>query len=226
MKLSRRAVMAGAASLPLISSPVFAQGAEAQRRFEIYRGSTKIGEQVVAIAQSASGLKVDIDIDIKVKLFGFDAYSYSMMNRETWVDGEVASIHSRTQENGDSFRVDAERAPDGLDVEASKFTGLVTGSIATTTYWHPVFLERPVWISTQDGSQFDVNARRDATTTFETPLGAFDATRYAVVGDIDLNLYYDPSGEWVGSTFEARGQTARIVTQDPDVSLTRLWDTA
>lgn len=226
MTLSRRSVLAGAATLPMLGMPAFAQGREARRQFQIYRGSTKIGEQSLRVAQTMSGLEVDVDIDIQVKLFGFNAYSYSMTNKETWVEGEVASIHARTFENGDEFRVDAERAPNGLEVEASKFSGVVEGSVATTTYWHPTFLERPVWISTQDGSQFDVGTRRDANTVFDTPLGQLNTTRYSIIGDISLNLYYAQNGEWVGSTFDARGQTARIVAESSDTSLIDLWSTA
>ena len=59
---------------------------------------------------------------------------------------------------------------------------------------------------------------------FSTPAGAIATTRWRIGGDLtDLFLYYDQSGEWVGTEFPARGETATFAVTARGPSLTSLW---
>ena len=63
-------------------------------------------------------------------------------------------------------RQTVEMSFDGVEVEGTAFQGVIKGNPATTTYWSQAFLERPVWISTQNGLPFNVSE----TCTLAGPL--------------------------------------------------------
>ncbi len=166
---------------------------------------------------------MEIDIDILVRVLGIAAYRYTMTNSERWNGGEVVSIRSRTDNDGDEAFVTANRTGDALEVEGSTFSGAVPGLVGTTTYWTPAFLQRDVWVSTQGGAPLDIAARRAGTAQYPTPAGAVPTTAWELGPELEATLHYSDTGEWVGSTFDARGQQVRYVPQDLDPALAPLW---
>lgn len=224
MYLSRRtAVLGGLSTLLLAGGP--ASAASATRRLVLFRGDSRIGEQQLTVRRSGAEVAVETDIDIDVRLIGLPVYSYRLSARETWSNGALTSLTAETDDNGTEHFVEATGAGGRVEVRGSEFSGTVEGNPATTSYWSPAFLDRPVWISTQDGRPLDVRARNAGQVRFPTASGeTVAATRWQIAGGIDgLDLYYDDAAEWIGSEFEARGEMARFLTASPGASLTPLW---
>ena len=94
---------------------------------------------------------------------------------------------------------------------------------ATTTYWTPEFLERGTWISTQTGRPLAVSVAQAGSAEIPGPDGPLTARRWQVSGDIDLALFYDDRGEWMGSAFDAGGETARFRALSAAPALAPLW---
>ncbi|MEO1539673.1 MAG: DUF6134 family protein [Pseudomonadota bacterium] len=206
--------------------PTVARAETARRTFRIVRGGSNIGEQTITVEKTGERLRVAIDIEIAVKLLGITAYRYEMSNVETWSNGAVQTISARTRDNGKDAYVEAERTVAGLNVRGSGYTGTVRGDIATTTYWTTAFLKRPVWISTQDGAPFDITARQAGPFQFPTTSGSVSATQWQTSGDLELALFYDAQGEWVGSEFDAQGTAARFISTGTSDRLSALWSNA
>ncbi len=226
MELSRRSILTGATAAGLVLA--FPAGAATgARSMALLRAGSRIGSKTVRVRQSSAEVAVETNIDIDVRLVGLPLYRYKLLASEVWVGGELASLRSRTDDNGTAHFVDATREGDRVRVAGSAFSGTVSGNPATTSYWSPAFLERSTWISTQDGRPLSVTALRSGSTDFPTLGGTIEATRWKIGGDIDgLELFYDRSGEWVGSEFPARGETARFVTAERGAALTPLWANA
>jgi len=225
MPLRRRSVLGGAAALVATAVPLVAPAQSASRRLVLFRGDRRIGAQTVSVARSGAQVDVSIDIDIDVNLIGLPVYTYRLSARETWRGGALVSLQAECNDNGTEHFVNATGSADGVRVDGSEFRGTLGGNPGTTTYWNPAFLERPVWISTQDGRPLEITARRAGD--IEVPTvggGAIPATRWQIRGEIDsLELFYDAGGEWVGSQFRARGETARFLVADRGAPLTPLW---
>lgn len=226
MQLTRRAILTGATAAGLaLAYP--AGAATGARSMVLLRSGSRIGAKTVRVRRSGDEVAVETNIDIDVRLVGLPLYRYKLQSSEVWVGGELASLRSRTDDNGTAHFVDATREGNRVKVAGSEFSGMVSGNPATTSYWSPAFLERSTWISTQDGRPLSVTARNSGTTNFPTLGGTVEATRWKISGDIDgLELFYDRSGEWVGSEFPARGETARFVTAERGAALTPLWANA
>lgn len=195
------------------------------RSFALFRGDDRIGGQTITVRRAGSEVAVDVDIDIAVRILGLPAYRYSLQSSETWVGGELARLEARSNDNGTAHFARATRDGDGLEIEGSEFAGRVNGRPATTTYWTPAFLDRQVWISTQDGRPFRIAAANAGAETVPTADGAgLAATRWRIGGELaGLDLFYDGAGEWVGSEFEARGETARFLVEARGAALAPLW---
>lgn len=223
MGLSRRdALIGAAAALAMTAAPAMAS--TGTRRLDLMRDGSRIGEKSVSVARDGNRVDVETRIEIVVRLLGIAAYRYDLQARETWVGGQLQALRAETNDNGTTHFARAERRGGVLRVEGSEFSGEVDGRPATTSYWSPAFLERPVWISTQDGRLLNVRALNRGATPFPTADGAVPATRWEISGDLTgLMLYYDAAGEWLGTEFPARGATARFVTTARGPALTPLW---
>jgi len=227
MQANRRSFVAGAlAACGVLGKTAAAasEAATATRRFDLIRGDTRIGRQSVTVSRSGSQVTVEVDVEIAVRLVGVPVYRYTLSSSEVWDDGRLMKLDAVTDDNGSRAFAAATQGPNGLAMKGSAYSGVIGGNPGTTTYWSPAFLKRPVWISTQDGQPLSVTARSGRTERFPTPRGAVDATRWQIGGDLaDLDLFYDRSGEWIGSEFQARSETVRIVALDVDASLSPLW---
>lgn len=223
MLFARRDFMLAAGAAVLLR-PGAALASSGQRRFEIYRGDSRIGAQALSVRRSGSTVEASVDVDIAVKLLGLTAYRYTLQSSETWQDGELVALNASTNDNGTAHFARAERQGGELVVEGSEFSGRIGGRPATTTYWTPAFLERSVWISTQDGRPFRVAASNLGSEAFPTAGGTVTASRWRIGGELQgLDLFYDAAGEWVGNEFEARGETARFVVEARGAALAPLW---
>lgn len=227
MQANRRSFVAGALAACMVAGGAGApaRGAtQAIRRYELFRGADPIGRQTVTVSRSESRVTVDVEVEIAVRIVGVPVYRYRLSSREVWDGGRLTALEATTDDNGSPQSASATRGPNGLAVKGSGYSGIVDGNPGTTTYWTPAFLQRPVWISTQDGQPLAVSPRRGGAEAFATPGGEVRATRWRVGGDLaELNLFYDGSGEWVGSEFQARGDTVRIAVLDPGTALAPFW---
>jgi hypothetical protein len=226
MMIGRRALLLAAGAAGLVQA-LPAAASVGQRRFALYRGDSRIGTQTIAVRRAGEAVEVAVDVDIEVRVLGISAYRYTLQSDEIWQDGALLRLVAQCNDNGEANFVRAERNGAELVVEGSKYSGRVGGTPATTTYWSPAFLERQVWISTQDGRPWRVSASRSDTVSYPTAAGDVTATRWRIGGELaGLDLFYDAAGEWVGSEFEARGETARFVVETRGAALSPLWTAA
>ncbi len=226
MILQRREMLRGvaAAGVMTIAPAMPAMASTSRRRFDLYRGNSKIGEQVITVRREGATVGVEIDVDIAVRILGLPAYRYTLQSSENWRRGELATLSARCNDNGKRNSVQAQKVAGGVQVQGSRYSGIVQGTPGTTTYWTQEFLNRPTWISTQDGTPMRISVSRAGNATIPAAGGNIAATRFACRGDIGrLDLYYDASGEWVGSEFDAKGETARFVLRDKGAAMSPLW---
>lgn len=226
MHIDRRTLLRGCAASACVAglSATPALASTSRRVFDLYRGRSRIGEQVITVRNEGASVSVDIDIDINVRIIGLSAYRYTLASREVWRRGSLQSLSSRCNDNGTPNQVSARAVNGGVEVAGTAFSGVVRGAPGTTTYWTQEFLGRPVWISTHDGRPMNIRVQRAGNASIPAAGGSIAATKFACRGDIGrLDLYYDTNGEWVGSEFDARGETARFVLRDKGAAMSPLW---
>lgn len=170
-------------------------------RFEVFRNDSEIGHHVLSFSQDGDRLTVDIDIELRVGFAFLTVYAYKHRNREEWDGGRLMGFSSRTDDNGTRHSVDARREGDRLVITSSDDTITAPARILPGTYWHRRFLEEPRWINPQTGEIIEGVIDPLGTERVEGADGTLEARRYAVTGDIDVDLWYADE-RWVKLAFD------------------------
>jgi hypothetical protein len=226
MVTNRRNLLIGAASALAATSfgAAPALAGNITREFQAFRGRTNFGGQVIKLSEQGSSVVVDLHSRLKGRIIVF-SLDYELRSQEVWKDGVLQSITGNTTENGKKSFVKAQRVAEGLQVESSKFNGVVTGEIASSSFFLSELALRDRWISTQSGRVLSIETTKRGDTTFETPGGVIPVSHYYCGGDLKLpvDAYFDGDGELVGYEFDAVGARARIVAKSTTQKFRSLW---
>ena len=166
-------------------------------RFEVLRNGSNIGYHEIKFRQNGMVLEAEITVDIAVRLGPITLFRYGLKAREVWQEGQFLSLESETNDDGTRYRVRAIRTPEHVAVEVS---GAPSQMFAPTTlpltHWSDQCMERPLF-NPQDGQAI-------ASTVVprgEEPVQLADrrvipASRYSLVGETNLDDFYDHSRNW------------------------------
>lgn len=195
IKLLRTCICAlGLTMTGLTATPVAASALDAVVRydslpetyqFDILRKGNKIGEHRITFQPDATGLTVKVDIDIKVKLGPIPVYRYTHSNTERWENGRLVSIETVTNDNGDNYRVSGRAKGDNFVVSGIEGELTLPGSIIPTSYWQAETVSQSVLLDTQRGVAIDVTTQPKGSDAPNT------GTKYAMTGDLELQIWYD-----------------------------------
>lgn len=197
--LDRRSFATGALAVPFV--PRRARAEPAVQEFAAFRNGSPLGRHRLTFTPDGSSLRVDIAIELDVKLAFISLYRYRHTNRETWEDGRLMGFSSRTDDNGTAHRVDARREGDAILVESDAGRVEAPGDAMPSTYWHRRFLDAPVWIDTQRGRLLDCKVTPVASERVLAAGRDLPADRFAVTGDLTLDLWY-AKDHWVKLDFK------------------------
>jgi hypothetical protein len=114
-----------------------ARAAEKETRdFSIYVDNKKAGSCQMVIHGPDNGVAVvtaKASLTVTHLLY---RYSYSYDGTETWKEGRLLSLKSRTNDNGKKFEVVAAAENKGLRVTVNGRQRLTRGDVWLTSYWH------------------------------------------------------------------------------------------
>lgn len=224
--LNRRNLILGAGSALSITAlgSLPAQAATASREFKAYLGSRHVGGQIVTVSRQGADITVKLETELRAKIL-LMSYKYKLNSVEIWRNGVLRSIRSTTRENDRKDFVNARRVSGGLSVDASRFSGVVAGNPASSSFFVPELATRDVWVSTQSGKPMNVATQRAGTQTFVTDAGSVACTRYKCGGDLKypLEVFYTADNELAGYVARARGFKIRSVAQSLDQKLASVW---
>ncbi len=207
------------ASLP--AGPASAR--TAMRRYSVLLGRSQVGQTSVRLTRSGARVDAEIEVELNLNILGLIRFDYRLSNRESWRGGVLQELRSTTNNNGKPEQVTARRTGRGLEIDGTGYQGIVEGNPATTSYFSADFLGRSTWINTQNGDVFTPDIGRVGPASFTTVEGDVPTTRYVIRGGVDIDLYYDRDYEWMGSSFNVAGRTARITMSDRGGALNRIW---
>ncbi len=196
------AAILGAVLIGWLAGAAAAADESWSREFRAIRKNQDIGYHRVSVERQGDETRVATQIELTVKLLGMvTVYTYHHRSEEVWRGGRLVSIHSRTDDNGAKLRLDAEAEGDSLRVKGTDYTGLAPGNIMPTSYWNSAFLRHDLLLNTQSGKLLKVGVS-------EKPVEAEDGVapgskRYALDGDLRLEIWYDAQGRWAKTRFQA-----------------------
>ena len=215
--ISRRFLLAAAGSLALVDGlgPQLAYAATPPAlpfpplqplSFRIMRKGAQIGTHAITFAGSqADALTATIDVDIAVRFAFITVFRYTHNNVEKWAGGQFMSMDAKTDYNGEAAYASVLRGKDGLAVEGSKAPHYIAPSNAlAATHWNSAELRGPM-INPENGMLLDPKIADEGHCNVALASGAsVPATKFAWRGKDNLDLWYEPNGQWASLNAQAK----------------------
>ena len=205
--------------------PVFASFSVPQQplRFDVSLDDRAIGYHSFDFSINDSGqFTVDVDAVFDVRVLLIPVFSYQHSNRETWRDGCLQRIESKTDSNGTRFQVSGV-SRDGvfeLNDEGDR-KRLETDCLMTFAYWDQRLLQQRQLLNAQTGDVVDVVVSREGEESVELDDQPVVADVYRIRGDggdVDIRLWYaQGSGQWL--RLESRLPNTRLLRYEREAGL-------
>jgi len=202
-------VAAGHARAMAVENP-----AAGRLAFDIRRDGASIGAHQVSFRRAGDDLLVDIEVDIVVSFAFIPVFAYRHWNRETWRGGRLIALDSETDDDGRHYAVSARASEGGLRVTGSEGDLLVPPDILPTSYWNARTVQQTRLLDSQQGRLLEVKPKLVGEAALDSNVMA---RHYRISGDLDLDLWYSPSGEWLKTAFQARGAAVSYARLDRGV---------
>ncbi|MDZ7627591.1 MAG: DUF6134 family protein [Parvularculaceae bacterium] len=187
----------------LASSLASASASELDAAFDIIRKGDRIGFHAVNVEETADGgTRVETRIEMQVKIGPIPVFNYEHLSTETWRDGLLQTVESRTDNNGNEETLSVRREGEALIVDGTRYQGPGPGDAVPSSYWNKAIVSTKTLLDTQNGRLIDVKIENLGQTA--SPTGV-RAEQHKLTGTVDLNLWYD-GARWVGADFIVRGQ--------------------
>lgn len=206
--IDRRELLVGAgvmAALPVPAGASLPIPPGDRLGFDILRKGSRLGAHVLTFERSGNDLVVRVAMELVVKAAFITLYKYKHSAVERWSGDQVVALDTQTDDGGTRYVVTGRRTGAGLVIEATgkpKFVAPVDASPAT--HWNRRQLDGP-WINTQDGKIFRPKVAVSGPEAVPTARGGpVKASRYAMTGDVAMDLWYDARPSWAGLSFTGK----------------------
>lgn len=187
--------------------------------FHVFRDGRPMGHHSVSFRREGEDLHVQVDILLEVQIAFITLFRYRHRNNEVWRDGRLVSIDTETDDDGKDFWLRGRATDAGFQVEGSSGSFLAPAEIMPTSYWNPDTVNRRSLLDTQKGRLIEVSVAPAGRDGVRLPGGEVEAKRYALTGDLNLDLWYSDAGEWVKTAFSLRGSTFAYARKEASATL-------
>ncbi len=173
--------------------------------FKVYRGGDEIGYHRVRFTQDGPKTVADVDIELSVYVAFVRVFHYRHLSREIWQDGRLDWLDSSTYDDGQDMSLKVRREGDVLLIDGTRYQGEADGALLPTSYWFLDTIKQSQLIDSQNGRIFPVTIADLGPATVEIAGQQIPTRHYRLTGELALDLWYDETGQWVRSSFDARG---------------------
>lgn len=192
--------------------PVWLPSSTTEINFEVLRKGKPFGSHVLTFDPRDDGtLRVTNDIELTAKVGPFTVYQYRHASTETWTDGRLTALEGETRKEGDDLIVSVTTGDGELVVEGTNYTGAAPAGIIPSSHWHSTEVFSEQILSSEGGQLLDVKTENMGHDTVIVAGAEIEATKFKLVSDLTVYLWYDAEGRWVKCAFEARGQTIEYI---------------
>lgn len=172
--------------------------------FTVTRNGSPVGKHEMRFRDEPDGLKVDIRTNVAVKVAFITAYRFEHEGHEIWQGGRLTRLWSKTNDDGTNHLLDVSAAGAALNVMADGKPAETAQVSIPASLWNEGLLTQKALLNTLDGSRMTIGVT-DLGVEPVTVQGVTVAARhYAVTGDLQRELWYDPNNVLVKVRFKAK----------------------
>lgn len=170
--------------------------------FHVYLDDKAIGTHRFVLQEDNGLERITSRAEFKYTLFGITLYRYEHENSETWKDGCLQDIFSRTDDNGDRIYVKGAKQEDGFFVESLQKTQQLPDCVQTFAYWDKNLLQDTNLLNSQNAEFMPVTLR----STKQDPDNTNIETLTLETSEGEIHLRYE-SDRWI--SLETRTEDGR-----------------
>ena len=180
--------------------------------FDVLRDGSKIGEHRLVFEREDSTLKVSVETDMTVKFAFLTIFRYEHKRVERWRNGELESLAGMTNDDGRQYEISIVRREDHYSRTVNGTEEEIAGSLAVDSLWSKERLAAGKIFSAASDKVYRVRSDTMGTETIEVKGGEMQAEHIKLSGELDRDLWYDPSGELLRIRYESdAGETFEYV---------------
>jgi hypothetical protein len=173
--------------------------------YAITRDNDPIGTQKLEFtAENDDGLLVVTDVEIEVRVLGLSFYNFTQHIEERWQGGQLMSLLSETNDDGEARLVDLKRDGDRLKGYFNEKPRDVPGTLIPSTLWHPDAIKQTEVLDTVRGRIHQVKVTDKGQVAVVLPIGQQDARRYAFTGELNRDVWYGPDATILAAEMKAK----------------------
>lgn len=175
-------------------------------RFRVYLDDREIGYHDFYLQRSGDLRVLRSEANFEYRLLYVPLFRYAHENTETWSGDCLRSIESRTDSNGEPYRVDGRAEPGYFQVDASAGAAKLPECVMSFAYWNPAFLGQGWLLNTQNGEFLEVEISAPVAEPLTVRGEPQPSYRYRLeAGELRLDLWYSTRNEWLALESEVRG---------------------
>lgn len=175
-------------------------------RFKVFLDDKEIGYHNFYVAEHKGVKQLKSEANFEYKLLFLRLFHYQHENSETWTGDCLQSINSRTNSNGEPFRVDGRLEGGQFRVDSNGGEVSLPECVMSFAYWNPKFLEQSSLLNTQDGEFLEVDISNPVFEELEVLGESRPSYRYRLAaGALNLDLWYSTSNDWLALESEVQG---------------------
>lgn len=188
-------------------------------KFNVFLDEKEIGYHNFYLAEIGETRQLKSAASFEYKLLFVRLFHYEHEHSEIWNGDCLQSINSRTDSNGEPFRVDGRQAEGEFRVSTRSGEESLPECIMSFAYWNPSFLEQSTLLNTQDGEFLRVSFSEPVFEELSISEARVPSYRYNLVaGKLKLKLWYSEEGDWLALESEVEsGKTLRYVLTEGTV---------
>lgn len=166
--------------------------------FRVSLDGKDVGSQHFQLQDNNGKIRMETEANLTVKVLFLTVYRYWHQNVETWENGCLNSIETRTKVNGKSMAVKGQRHKDYFAVTEPGDEVRLPACVMSFAYWSPRFLQEERLLNSQTGEYVEVDVSGPVDVEISVRGEMQPARRYQLkAGDIDLQLWYSPDDRWL-----------------------------
>jgi len=186
--------------------------ANTERRwdFRVLLDDREVGHHSFRVLENGNERRVESDARFTVRFLFIDAYTYVHTAREQWSGDCLKALESRTDDNGDRFRVLGNRRDSGFALATHRGAQDLDGCVMSFAYWNPAMLRQARLLNVQTGELLEVRTERLGEERITVRGQPVTAWRYALhAGTFRIDVWYDRDNHWV--RLESRTDGGRLL---------------
>lgn len=174
--------------------------------FTVQRDGEDVGTHTIRFDDSDGALKVNVQTSVNVTLpfIGISVYHFEHNGSELWRDGELVTLESRTDDDGEARELKVQREGGKLRVESNVAQHDSAGDLIPASLWHPDLITSKILLNTLDGSEMLVSVSEQDNETVEVQGQMVNARHFVLSGGLNRELWYDGDGVLVKVAFAAK----------------------